>query len=802
MGNGVSSSHSNHPITTSRVGKDGGFKPKLSKNSINNYKNNTKGSSEYIIFNGEKVDSAQFHNIIVNMQSELNSRDEQMNKLENLLRTSNKSINDKNIEINQLKQEIDKLRSVLDRTTSNVLAASSYSKPIDKDNKIDNSKMSVIKEESQVSGGNTSKALDIKTSSNNSTMKPTPITSNITLVDERKKGVSGESASKNEIVFLEKHNKGIRSKQMIKDAILKNDFLKNLDQLQIKEIIECMYEKYIKAEQWVIREGDLGQHLFVLAEGELEVMKNDKSIGLFGPGNAFGELALLYNCPRTASVKAVSDSKIWVLDRKIFQTIMMKTGLQRQDENIKLLRSVPLLQNLPDDKLAKLAGILELEFFHGGEYIIREGTFGDDFFIIISGQVLVTQKIQGREQPQEVRKLNRGEYFGERALLKEDRRTANVIALIPGVECLTIDRDSFVQLIGDLQEFQNKDYGDEARGAQRISLESSDKLVKVDPEYQNLTLKDIETITCLGQGGFGRVDLVHVYSDPNKSYALKCITKQYVVESRQQEHIFNEKKIMMEISHPFICKCFRTFKDSKYVYLLLEACLGGEVWTILRDRNHFDDITARFYTACIIESLGYLHDRGIIYRDLKPENMLLDTNGYCKLVDFGFAKKIGIGRKTWTFCGTPEYVAPEIILNKGHDQSVDYWAIGILMFELLTGMPPFTASEPMKTYNLILKGIDMLTFPRQISKTAQSLIKKLCRDNPAERLGYQKNGISDIRKHKWFHGFDWEGLVKKQLTPPIKPIVTGPMDHANFDIFSNPLDYEPPNETSGWDDDF
>lgn len=154
---------------------------------------------------------------------------------------------------------------------------------------------------------------------------------------------------------------------------------------------------------------------------------------------------------------------------------------------------------------------------------------------------------------------------------------------------------------------------------------------------------------------------------------------------------------------------YRTYRDSKYVYMLLEACLGGEVWTILRDRGCFDDHTTRFITACVIEAFSYLHTRGIIYRDLKPENLLLDAQGYVKLVskhnirrdiyftttvlhillnfqvDFGFSKRLGYSSKTWTFCGTPEYVSPETILNKGHDRAVDYWGLGILMHELLTG---------------------------------------------------------------------------------------------------------------------
>ncbi|MEE6485485.1 hypothetical protein FKM82_014302 [Ascaphus truei] len=248
--------------------------------------------------------------------------------------------------------------------------------------------------------------------------------------------------------------------------------------------------------------------------------------------------------------------------------------------------------------------------------------------------------------------------------------------------------------------------------------------------------------------------------------------------------------------------------------MLMEACLGGELWTILRDskatpgitqiayKGSFEDATTRFYTACVVEAFAYLHSKGIIYRDLKPENLILDHRGYAKLVDFGFAKKIGFGKKTWTFCGTPEYVAPEIILNKGHDISADYWSLGILMYELLTGSPPFSGPDPMKTYNIILRGIDMIEFPKKITKNAANLIKKLCRDNPSERLGNLKNGVKDIQKHKWFEGFNWEGLRKGTLTPPIIPSVSSPTDTSNFDSFPEDNDEPPPDDNSGWDVDF
>ena len=271
----------------------------------------------------------------------------------------------------------------------------------------------------------------------------------------------------------------------------------------------------------------------------------------------------------------------------------------------------------------------------------------------------------------------------------------------------------------------------------------------MNERYNNIQMDDLKVEATLGVGGFGRVELVSIAGNSAVSYALKVMKKAQIVETRQQQHILNEKQIMLESNCNFIAKLYKTFKDNKYLYMLMEACLGGELWSILRNKGNFDEPTARFYVGCVIQAFDYLHSRNIIYRDLKPENMLLDTQGYAKLTDFGFAKRLlPPGRKTWTFCGTPEYVAPEIILNRGHDHSADYWSLGVLMYELLTGTPPFSEKDPMRTYNIILKGIDIIEFPRHISRDAINLIRKLCRDNPAERLGYQKGGIEDIKRHE------------------------------------------------------
>ncbi|XP_022780827.1 cGMP-dependent protein kinase 1-like [Stylophora pistillata] len=472
-------------------------------------------------------------------------------------------------------------------------------------------------------------------------------------------------------------------------------------------------------------------------EGKVKVLKEGEEKGNMGPGKVFGELAILYKCPRTASVKAESDVKVWSIDRQTFQTIMMKTGMLKQQEHIEFLKSVPWLAKYGEDLLCKVADVIEEAFYDEGEYIIRQGARGDTFFIIKKGEVEVTQRANVHAEPNFIRTLKKGEYFGEKNLM-----------------------GPFEAYIGSLDDLKTDKYSDKARG---VEPQTASRTKEEQNEFASVSLKDISILKTLGVGGFGRVELVQVANE-KKTFALKTLKKHHIVETRQQDHINSEKKIMMEANCPFIVS-----------HVHSGAGPGIFGWG------------PNFDLSC--------------FHTFQPENLLLDEKGYCKLVDFGFAKRIGYGRKTWTFCGTPEYVAPEIILNKGHDLSADYWSLGILMYELLTGSPPFTGSDPMKTYNIILKGIDMIEFPRKITRNAHGLIKKLCRDNPIERLGYQKGGLKDIKKNKWFDGFNWDGLKQRILKAPIVPKIKSPTDASNFDDYP-PDDEIPPDDTTGWDREF
>jgi len=316
-----------------------------------------------------------------------------------------------------------------------------------------------------------------------------------------------------------------------------------------------------------------------------------------------------------------------------------------------------------------------------------------------------------------------------------------------------------------------------------------------DNWVENLGLGDLSWVGTLGVGGFGRVELVTAGENNNTTFALKKLKKIEIKDSKQQQHILNEKDIMLSCSSPFIVKLYRTFRDNRYLYMLMEPCLGGELWTILRDNKRFEDKAARFYTACVIKAFEYLHDKGIVYRDLKPENLLLDSSGYVKLTDFGFAKKLDPGEKSWTFCGTPEYVAPEIITNKSHDHRADIWSVGILMYELLNGIPPFSKknNSSSQVYTEILKGMKTVRFPTYMSATAVELIRQLCRLSPTQRPS-----LTVCRKYMWFAGMDWVALENRTMTPPYLPKITGSKDTSNFDNYGTEMQ-DPDEDFSNWD---
>lgn len=249
---------------------------------------------------------------------------------------------------------------------------------------------------------------------------------------------------------------------------------------------------------------------------------------------------------------------------------------------------------------------------------------------------------------------------------------------------------------------------------------------------------------------------------------MKVLRKTTIVQLRQVEHVNAERYILSRVQHPFIVDLFATFQDSLNVYMLMSYVPGGELFTHLRRAQRFTPDVTRFYLATIILALKYLHSFNIIYRDLKPENLLLDSRGYLRLTDFGFAKIVD--DRTWTLCGTPEYLAPEIIQSDGHGKAADWWACGVLCYEMLVGYPPFYDESPYGIYEKILNG--HIQWPRHIDRLSKELIKAFLVPDRSKRLGNMIGGTQDVLDHPWFRGVDWDALERReinvrQLCPPV-----------------------------------
>ncbi|XP_054606967.1 ribosomal protein S6 kinase alpha-3 isoform X7 [Nothobranchius furzeri] len=285
----------------------------------------------------------------------------------------------------------------------------------------------------------------------------------------------------------------------------------------------------------------------------------------------------------------------------------------------------------------------------------------------------------------------------------------------------------------------------------------------------------------LGQGSFGKVFLVKKITGPDAGqlYAMKVL-KKATLKVRDRVRTKMERDILVEVNHPFIVKLHYAFQTEGKVYLILDFLRGGDLFTRLSKEVMFTEEDVKFYLAELALALDHLHSFGIIYRDLKPENILLDETGHIKLTDFGLSKEsVDHESKAYSFCGTVEYMAPEVVNRRGHTQSADWWSYGVLMFEMLTGSLPFQGKDRKDTMTMILKA--KLGMPQFLSSEAQSLIRSLFKRNPANRLGAGPDGVQEIKRHCFFSTIDWNKLFRRELHPPFQPAAGRPDDTFYFD---------------------
>jgi cGMP-dependent protein kinase len=625
--------------------------------------------------------------------------------------------------------------------------------------------------------------------------------------------------------------------KFIADALKQNEnlqtMLENLNEESINELIKLAWTQEFEAGETVIEAGDLNaDYFYVVKEGSFEVsarteesmtptstfssatLRRMRTVGperqpqsieeaVMAPmevGGCFGELALLYLTPRTATVKAKEDSVVWVIDRQNFKKVLMMKSEERIAEYASLLDSVEILKCLEEEEKKELANAFVEMQYQEGEIILNQGEPGKVFYVLYDGEVSISK--DGKE----VNSIKtRGAYFGERALLSEEPRTATVTVKSANVRVLALDQESFNLLLGSLQDLMKDSMENKAPQRNRAKSAAWGTIIAGPPQKKIsnvIEFEDLQKIGLLGNGGFGCVELVK-NAKTGETYALKSMGKGHIVKVGMQNAVVNEKNVLLLANSPFIVKLHATYNWPETVAFLLEVLLGGELYaTYTRENLWGQEVHARFYASIVILGFAHLHSHHILYRDLKPENIVLNSQGMPKLVDMGLAKRV-VG-KTYTTCGTPDYFAPEVITGAGHNHAVDWWTIGILIYELLSGNPPFTASAPMQIFKNVLGGIKRVALPKKCQGPAGHLIKGLLRKEPSERLPMRAGGVPEFKKHEWYASFDWDALEREDMTPPYRPSVKSDTDMANFSAREEDKPQEVPfqDDGSGWDLEF
>ncbi|KAG9007150.1 hypothetical protein FRB94_014623 [Tulasnella sp. JGI-2019a] len=295
---------------------------------------------------------------------------------------------------------------------------------------------------------------------------------------------------------------------------------------------------------------------------------------------------------------------------------------------------------------------------------------------------------------------------------------------------------------------------------------------------QPLTIDSFDLLKIIGRGSFGKVMQVRK-RDTNRIYALKTIKKAHIASRNEITHTLAERTVLAQVNNPFIVPLKFSFQSPAKLYFVLAFVNGGELFHHLQREQRFNEERSRFYAAELLLALEHLHDFNVVYRDLKPENILLDYTGHIALCDFGLCKlNMSENEKTNTFCGTPEYLAPEILLGSGYTKTVDWWTLGVLLYEMMTGLPPYYDENTNDMYRKILN--DTLRFGEEIGPDARDLLTKLLTRDPAQRLGV--DGADEIKRHPFFSKhIDFDMLAAKKIQPPFKPSVASAIDTSNFD---------------------
>ena len=640
---------------------------------------------------------------------------------------------------------------------------------------------------------------------------------------------------------LAEHNASLHLENL---AFLRS--IKMLDKLtdeQVEALAEQLSTLAYSCGSTIVTEGEPGSVLYIIKQGSVSCSWKGQILRYLHHGDYFGEQALLYDPPRTATVTAATDTKVLTISRdslnralgdtltqvtyknciriafgkhpqlslllpaqqevlmdnidvitvnqdskvEVWLAVLLQGSLRLADDSVieqlevlessavalsecrlavlrkeaverelggslekvaedneaeLFLRNVPLCRGFSAHKLRSLWSALHLQRYETGATVLREGEEGSTAFLVKSGAVQVVK------QGEVLRVIERYGLFGERALMEKSVRTATVIATQP-TECFVLQREDFERALdsGALQYL-----------ASRMQLQND-----------KVTLASLEVVSYLGNGCYGNVFLV-LHRQSESLYALKTVSRKVVRIHDLSGNLLQERELLLQLEHPFIMKLVKTFKDSSRLYFLMEFVPGEGLFELLNRVKTLSSPQCRFYIACLLLALEHLQERDIAYRDLKPENVIVDEQGYPKLIDFGLAKRVS-GR-TYSIVGTPHYQAPEVLQGTGYSCAADYWSLGVLCYECICGSLPFAPNEDsyQKIKDSILKS--KLKFPEDLPRSSplRNFIEILLTRNPSSR----RSEAAKFRTHPWFLGLEWvlstqDLLFTRQLAAPLLP---------------------------------
>lgn len=666
----------------------------------------------------------------------------------------------------------------------------------------------------------------------------TPRYLTVTSIDE------GEVFFLNRPIFQAILDEGLAEKRLNAFKVLsKLDILKDFSDERKLEIVEAGHLQVFNEGDTIIKKDEESCFFYFVINGKVKVVNfaDESANGVsteFKKGNYFGESALAdTNKKRTADVVACSKTELLILDKVAIVDklgkIKLMNVLNRNFEE-RFLNSVFLFNVIKENVFKLIRKCVLVCTYNKGKKVIKVGEKVEFLYIIKSGSVTFYNKKTNQSWFN-----GTGSVFGLNFLINDKKSDVSVtVDEEESCELFKLEKEVFINTFSSVKNYKEEFLNGESdndglsvltqllktskRSTRRtgsfqtvstqiqritgINSTTEDGMSRKSTQIRHFQLTDFTQIQVLGTGAFGVVRLVQHES---LTYALKAVDIETLIRKNLQHTVSNEKEILLKCNHPFILQLFGTFKDFSNFYFVFETLLGGDLFTYLYDTRtchtcevenleliegkcdyEHDPVVpvneAVFYTGCVTDAFDYLQTKKIVYRDLKPENLMIDESGYLKLVDFGFAKVLK-NHRSFTMCGTHDYMPPEMMLKQGHNRSVDLWTLGVLTYELLVGRPPFSKSrgasdrDHMTSFRNVTKVKYKLNQVQP--KEAREFIDSLLKRDPLERLGMRRYGLKELKDHDFYKTLDFKKLRAKdeEIIVPFSPNIEDKTDTRFFD---------------------